>query len=77
MALLCLHDSSRKSLLSKSALPPVSAASEYIVSCDCWNLSVVACAAIPLYMPALPELACVASPSGALATSPAHPPARK
>ena len=45
---------SARSLLSSSALPPVSAASAYSVSCDRWKLVVIASAELPVYMPLPP-----------------------
>src|ERR1017187_2266722 len=56
-----------RSLLSNRALPPVSTASAYMLSCDFWKLPIMAIAEPPLYMLAPPGDPLVASPSGASA----------
>src|SRR5437764_11347022 len=58
------------SLLSSSALPPVSAAMLHRVSCDRWKLEAEASAAAPVYIARPPGDPLLASPRGACATNP-------
>src|ERR1039458_10088961 len=66
-----------RSLLSNRALPPVSTASAYMVSCDFWKLVVLASAEEPEYMPTPPGDPLVASPIGAMAIRPRASTAKK